>query len=216
MVFLGLIFIIELELLNLKPIYTDQYMKDQIRQKLRTQRTELPEDSFNRMSLAIAQNVLKSETFKESKRVGFYHSVRGEADPSSLNEDIDKQFFLPVLSKNLDEGLVFIELNEETKFENNKFAIPEPVYDEEKIVAGNTLDLVLVPLLGFDKDGHRLGMGGGFYDRCFAFKKQNDTNPILMGYAYDFQEVDGLKPEPWDVDLDMIATESGLIVPNRA
>jgi len=189
-------------------------MKDQIRQTLRKQRANLSPDSFNKMSSAIAKHVKSSDIFRKANKVGFYHSVRGEADPSSLQTP-DKQFFLPVLSKNLDEGLVFIELNETTTFENNKFAIPEPVYDEEKIVAGNALDLVLVPLLGFDKNGHRLGMGGGFYDRCFAFKKLNNTKPVLMGYAYDFQEVDGLEPESWDVDLDMIATESGLIIPKQ-
>lgn len=190
-------------------------MKDQIRQKLRTQRAELPIDLFNSMSSNIAENVRNSDVFKHAKKIGFYHSVRGEADPSSLKTE-DKQFYLPVLSKNKNEGLVFIELNADTKFENNKFAIPEPVYDADKIVAGSTLDLVLVPLLGFDKDGHRLGMGGGFYDRCFAFKKHNNTNPILMGYAYDFQEVDSLEPESWDVDLDMIATESGLIISTQS
>ena len=187
-------------------------MKDQIRQKLRTQRAELSIESFNNMSSAIADNVRNSEAFKNAQRIGFYHSVRGEADPASL-QTTNKHFFLPVLSKNLDEGLVFIELNDDTEFENNKFNIPEPVYDEAKIVAANTLDLVLVPLLGFDKNGNRLGMGGGFYDRCFAFNKKLKTKPLLMGYAYDFQEVDSLEPESWDVGLDMIATESKLIKP---
>ncbi|MEH6455120.1 MAG: 5-formyltetrahydrofolate cyclo-ligase [Cocleimonas sp.] len=188
-------------------------MKDQTRQRLRTERAELSLELFTSMSSTIAQNVRDSEVFKNAKRIGFYHSVRGEADPASLQTS-DKHFFLPVLSKNLNEGLVFIELNTDTEFENNKFAIPEPVYDEAKIVAANTLDLVLVPLLGFDKNGNRLGMGGGFYDRCFAFRKQQNTKPLLMGYAYDFQEVDSLEPESWDVGLDMIATESGLINPD--
>ncbi len=185
-------------------------MKDQIRQRLRLQRSELSLDSFTQMSAAIAKNVRESELFKEAKRIGFYHSVRGEADPASL-QTTDKQFFLPVLSKNLDEGLVFIELNDDTQFEKNKFSIPEPVYDEEKIVAASTLDLVIVPLLGFDKTGNRLGMGGGFYDRCFAFKKQKITKPVMIGFAYDFQELEYLEAEAWDVGLDLIATESELI-----
>jgi len=187
-------------------------IKDQIRLKLRKQRAELSPESFTEMSSAIAANVRESDIFKAAKNIGFYHSVRGEADPSSLQTN-EKHFFLPVLSKNLDEGLVFIELNEETEFEDNKFAIPEPIYDEGKIVSAKTLDLVLVPLLGFDKNGNRLGMGGGFYDRCFAFKKQQNTKPIMMGYAYDFQEVESLEPESWDVGLDMIATESKIIIP---
>lgn len=186
-------------------------IKDQTRQILRTQRAELSTESFTEMSAAIAANVKETEVFKTAKNIGFYHSVRGEADPSSLQTN-DKHFFLPVLSKNVDEGLVFIELNDDTEFEDNKFAIPEPVYDEAKIVSANTLDLVLVPLLGFDKNGNRLGMGGGFYDRCFAFKKLQNTKPLMMGYAYDFQEVDALEPESWDVGLDMIATESKIII----
>lgn len=185
-------------------------MKDQIRQRLRLQRAELPLKSFNKMSATIAKNISESKVFKDAQRIGFYHSVKGEADPSSLRTT-RKHFFLPVISKNLNEGLVFIEMNNDTQFENNKFSIPEPVYDEEKIVAANTLDLVIVPLLGFDRKGNRLGMGGGFYDRCFAFKKQENTKPILVGYAYNFQELDTLKAEPWDVGLDMIATESELI-----
>ena len=95
-------------------------MKDQIRNRLRKQRAELPQELFNSMSSAIAENVKQSAEFKDAQRIGFYHSVRGEADPSSLKTH-DKHFFLPVLSKNLDEGLVFIELNDRTQFENNKF-----------------------------------------------------------------------------------------------
>jgi len=191
-------------------------MKDETRSRLKKQRAELSTSAFKRMSSAIAQTVLKTEAFKNAKRIGFYHSVRGEADPSSLKElsaDSDKEFFLPVLSKNKNEGLVFIELNEDTLFEDNKFSIPEPIYDETKIVAGNTLDLVIVPLLGFDKAGNRLGMGGGFYDRCFAFKLKESTSPTSIGFAYGFQEIDSLDAEAWDVPLDMIATESDLIKP---
>lgn len=188
-------------------------MKDHIRQSLRTKRAALSIELFNSMSSKIAKNVIQTEIFKSAQRIGFYHSVRGEADPASLQTS-DKHFFLPVLSKNLEEGLVFIELNDETQFQNNKFNIPEPIHDPAKIVAANTLDLVLVPLLGFDNNGNRLGMGGGFYDRCFAFRKRQNTKPVLMGYAYDFQEIESLTPESWDVELDVIATESSIITPN--
>ena len=185
-------------------------MKNKIRQKLRSQRNALSSDSLQSRSSAIAKNVMKSNTFKNATKIGFYHSVQGEADPSSL-QTISKQFYLPVLSEQLEQGLVFIELNKDTVFTNNKFSIPEPSYDKGKIVTGDALDLVIVPLLGFDKDGHRLGMGGGFYDRCFAFKTEKRLKPVLMGFAYDFQQLDSLKAEAWDVDLDFIATESSLI-----
>ncbi len=68
-----------------------------------------------------------------------------------------------------------------------------------------------MPLLGFDAEGNRLGMGGGYYDRSFAFKQSHINTPILLGFAYDFQQVDTLTPEPWDIRLDIIATENHLV-----
>ena len=68
-----------------------------------------------------------------------------------------------------------------------------------------------MPLLGFDRSGNRLGMGGGFYDRSLAYKQQRpEKRPVLMGFAYDFQEVESLLAEPWDIGLDWIAMESDL------
>ena len=74
------------------------------------------------------------------------------------------------------------------------------------------LDLVFMPLVAFDKNSNRLGMGGGFYDRCFAFRNttQQDnirTRPLLIGCAHALQEMSSLKPEKWDVPLDGILTE---------
>lgn len=187
-------------------------MKDDIRKRLKKQRAELSLDVFNDLSSAIATTVKESEVFINAKNIGFYHSVRGEANPSSLRTS-DKQFFLPALSKNKDQGLIFIELTDDTQFNDNEFAIPEPCYKEDKTIETSSLDLIIIPLLAFDKNGNRLGMGGGFYDRCFSFRKNIKTKPLLMGYAYDFQEVGYLNPEPWDIGLDMIATENRLIIP---
>lgn len=74
-------------------------------------------------------------------------------------------------------------------------------------------DIVLAPLLAFDRAGHRLGYGGGYYDRSFAFLKEQlrPTEPLLVGIAYDFQELPGIAPERWDVSLDFIATDHELI-----
>jgi len=189
-------------------------MKDIIRNTLKEKRASLSTDKITELSSKIARTVAKSETFKNANTVAYYHAVKGEANPSLL-KSTNKRFFLPVLSKQRDEGLVFIEIDENTQFENNMFDIPEPYYDESKIVKANSLDLVIMPLLAFDKRGNRLGMGGGFYDRSFAFKKEYTGNPILMGYAYSFQEVALLNAEPWDIPLDMIATEESLIIPNE-
>ena len=74
-------------------------------------------------------------------------------------------------------------------------------------VEAASLDVVLLPLVGFDRQGHRLGTGGGFYDRTFAFRQQSPAPPLLIGIAYTCQEVDSLEPAEWDVDLDWVVTE---------
>jgi 5-formyltetrahydrofolate cyclo-ligase len=70
-----------------------------------------------------------------------------------------------------------------------------------------------VPLLGFDRHGHRLGFGGGYYDRSFAFLRdlERPSKPLLVGIGYASQEIDSLAPEDWDVRLDYVATERELI-----
>lgn len=191
-------------------------MKQDLRSQLKTKRSGLSADLQQQKSAKIVAIVRTSEAFKQATNIGYYHSVRGEADPAgvfelTLSAENHKRFYLPVLSPNENQGLLFGEVTADTQFENNRFSIPEPVFNQKKLVTGESLDLVLVPLLGFDSNGNRLGMGAGFYDRCFAFKKSGIAKPLLMGFAYDFQQVDRLVPEEWDVRLDLIATEAQLI-----
>ena len=94
----------------------------------------------------------------------------------------------------------------------NRFGIPEPAANA-KIVAPDALELVFVPLLAFDRRGHRLGMGAGYYDRTFAFLATGERprEPLLVGVAYAFQEIDRVEHEAHDVRLDFVATERELI-----
>lgn len=192
-------------------------MEHELRTTLKEKRAALTRENQTQKSHNIVKTVKTSEAYLNSSKIGIYHSVKGEADPKELiteaiHDKSDKTFYLPVLASNKQQGLLFGQLTQDTKFKDNKFGIPEPEFDEDKLVKGDYLDLVLVPLLGFDKNGNRLGMGGGFYDRCFAFKKKQQQNtPLLMGFAYDFQEIDSLSPESWDVGLDLVATETQLI-----
>lgn len=92
----------------------------------------------------------------------------------------------------------------------NRYGIPEPVYSPEAQLAPTDLAAVLVPLLAFTTDGTRLGAGGGYYDRSFAFLREQPRpgRPLLIGVAHDFQQADALRPEPWDVPLDLIITDA--------
>lgn len=191
-------------------------MEHEFRTSLKEKRSSLSKQLQAEKSQHITKTVKGSEAYRHAKNIGTYHSVKGEADPADLitenqRENTNKIFYLPVLSSDKQQGLLFGQLTTATKFKNNRFSIPEPIFEESGLVSGEHLDLVLVPLLGFDKNGNRLGMGGGFYDRCFAFKKNKPNKTLLMGFAYDFQELDKLKPENWDVRLDLIATETQLI-----
>lgn len=193
-------------------------MKDALRKKLRDRRSRLSAGLLRQKSAKIIQQVKQSELFINASRVGIYLAVNGEADPAELTEtasleSINKQYYLPVLSDKKNQGLEFVEVTKNSVFKNNQFSIPEPIHNEESLIKTDILDLVIVPLVGFDREGNRLGMGGGYYDRCFAFKKHKQGKPILMGFAYNFQEVEPLNAEDWDVPLDAIATESELIIP---
>ena len=79
------------------------------------------------------------------------------------------------------------------------------------MLAPEALDLVLAPLVVFDPQRNRIGMGGGYYDRSFEFRKQAQRDaPILIGVAHELQKVDQLIAEDWDVRLDMVVTDGGI------
>lgn len=190
-------------------------MKDSLRAPLIQARKKLSTSEVSEKSKSIVKTIVESDYFKSSHNIAFYHAVNGEADPqallSSVGKNQQKQFYLPVLSKKLSQGLVFAPFSQKTIFKNNKFSIPEPVIESDKTRNANELDLIIVPLLGFDRKGNRLGMGGGYYDRSLSFRLNNKNKPVLIGFAYKFQELDNITHEPWDVKLDFIATEDELI-----
>ncbi|MDE1965485.1 MAG: 5-formyltetrahydrofolate cyclo-ligase [Xanthomonadaceae bacterium] len=121
-----------------------------------------------------------------------------------------QQFLLPVIGS--DRRLRFAPWQAGEAVQPNRYGIPEPAAPGE-LLEPFQLDMVLMPLLGFDRRGHRLGHGGGYYDRSFAFLNEQlrPTEPLLVGIAYAFQELPELDDQHWDVPLDFIATERELI-----
>lgn len=116
-------------------------------------------------------------------------------------------------NKTINNFLKFIEYNKTTKFQYNKYHIPEPIaINDSSFINPQQLDVVFVPLVAFTKLGQRLGMGGGYYDRTFAFLANSSNNilenPLLIGVAYDFQCLDYLPHQDWDIKLYGIATQS--------
>lgn len=94
----------------------------------------------------------------------------------------------------------------------NRFGIIESSDPRRRGI--NSLDALLIPLVGFDARGNRLGMGAGFYDR--ALTQRHGRRPLAIGVAFACQQVDALPVDPWDQPLDYIVTDSGIIDARRS
>ncbi len=160
----------------------------------------------------MAQYTAQRHFFRRARTLAFYIANDGELDPHLLYHRalaLGKDCFLPVLDKRSPK-MDFALYRRGDKLIRNKFGIPEPAPRAPRIAA-DELDLVCLPLVGFDEQGNRLGMGGGFYDRTFAYRRTSvGTGPLLVGLAHQCQQVSALPMQPWDVPLDMIATDAGL------
>lgn len=146
-------------------------------------------------------------------RVAGYWAMDGELPLNLVIPPLferGQRFLLPLLAKA--HQLHFAPWNAGDEVAPDRYGIPEPVAPKEWF-APFQLDLVLVPLTAFDRAGRRLGQGGGWYDRSFAFLRdeQRPATPLLVGIAYDFQEAAALDAEDWDVTLDYVATDHELI-----
>ena len=160
----------------------------------------------------MVDSVATLDAFQDASHIAVYIAMDGEIDPEQLvahARAAGKTLYLPVLENGNDGRLEFAPWQPHTPLFPNRFKIPEPRVRAEMLCPAGDLDLVLAPLVAFDSDGHRLGMGGGYYDRSFAFLKTGVRKPLLIGLAYEFQRVSSLPAEAWDVPLAGVATERG-------
>ena len=168
--------------------------------------------------IAAAEGVMRSlEQLPEvmvDPNIAGYWAVRGEV-PLNLAvarlASRGQHYFLPVLDDSAPRTLRFAEFTAGAALVPNRFGIPEP--RETATLAAERMDVVLLPLLAFDARGNRLGTGGGWYDTTLSFLREQarPARPLLVGIGYAFQQVEALPAESWDVPLDCIATENGLI-----
>jgi len=162
---------------------------------------------------ALATALEQLPEFLVDPRIAGYWAVAGEmplhAAYASLRSR-EQQYFLPLITAAND--LQFAAWHAGAAVQANRYGIPEPVA-QSGVLGASDLDVVLVPLLGFDRHGNRLGSGAGFYDRSFAFLRasQRPARPVLVGIGYHFQEVGEIVPAAWDVPLDFVATDRELI-----
>lgn len=181
--------------------------RQELRQQLRARRAALSPGERLAAADAVARHLSEQPELREPGYVGGYWAVGGEVPLHAVQLRLasGQVWCLPVVQD--DGSLRFAPWRAGDPLANNRFGIPEPDVDPASTLAPAALSLVLVPLLGWDRDGHRLGMGGGYYDRSFAFRRDRPGPPWLVGVAHACQELPGLAAEPWDVDLDALATE---------
>jgi 5-formyltetrahydrofolate cyclo-ligase len=187
-----------------------------LRNKIREQRRALSAHDVKRYSEQLAQHFSTSNLFRNAKHIAFYLANDGELDVYPLMQiawAMNKRCYLPILSPPFQRHLFFAQYNHGDPLALNEFAIPEPDVGPRHFKKAKTLDLVLTPLVACDSLGNRLGMGGGFYDRTFHFLKHRTQwqKPRLVGVAYDFQQVEALEFQPWDVPLAAVATPGSLM-----
>lgn len=135
--------------------------------------------------------------------LGSYVPTDGELDPRPVNDLVEAAggaIYVPVCAE---ERLRFARYRTDSAMTLNRFSIPEPL-DAERVAAGD-LEVIVVPLVAFDRHGHRLGMGGGWYDRTFE-AHGSTRRPLLIGFGHDEQELEELAPQSWDVTMDAIVT----------
>ena len=181
-----------------------------LRTRIKQKREQLSSENVDQLGGAIFRNLLDSNILEDKNRIAIYCSVNNEVATMQIIKHLwtkDKELFLPIIKSN---QLVFGSYKSGDNLSNNKFDIPEPTTPTEELITADVLDLVVVPLVAFDSDCNRLGMGGGYYDRALAFKKTSSktSSPLLIGLAYELQKVNILEMNSWDIPMDGIISES--------
>ncbi len=184
-----------------------------LRQQIRTQRRALAQNEREQADFAICERIARSRLFQKSRHIACYLSNDGEVNLQLLIEHAwqqGKQVYLPVLAEPNTRKLWFVPWQPGTTLVNNRFGIPEPLHSRKirsrKVLS---LDMILMPLVAFDEQGNRMGMGGGFYDRTLAFLqyRKHWYQPQLLGIAYELQKVAQLERQHWDIPLQSVVTE---------
>lgn len=211
--------------------------KSDLRRQYRTTRRALTSAERKKSSLAIATQLRHSHEYQQAEHIGVYSATSHELSLDPLiqfaRED-QKSLYLPVIDhSNTENRMIFSIWQSSDKLIKNKHGIFQPNVTFQTIHAPR-LDLVLLPLLAFDHQGQRLGMGGGYYDRFFSHSTTNTAHdkaknnltktseenpgeipgvsmPARIGIAHSSQQCDFLPGEEWDILLNAVITEKEIL-----
>ena len=180
-----------------------------LRRQLRAARNALDRDTRKQAGRNACRLALRLGLLLRARRIGFYLPHNAEFDVTPLLNQalwMKRECYLPVIPRRKAQAMRFALIHDRHVMQPNRYGIHEPL--DARPLRARQLDLLFVPLVGFDDEGYRLGMGGGYYDRTLApwFKTQQGAMPI--GLAHDCQQVEQLPTASWDIPLRKIVTPS--------
>lgn len=186
----------------------------ELRRDLRARRRALPPAQQRQAARQLQRRLQRLPELRQARRIALYWPNDGEIDPRRLARVTHARqlLYLPVLQAFPALTLRFVRWTPRMRLARNRFGIPEPRRGAR--LPAQAMDVILLPLVGFDGDGNRLGMGGGFYDRTLSFlQRTRQPAPVLAGLAHDCQHVPCLEPARWDIPLQLIVTGTRVIRP---
>lgn len=186
--------------------------RDALRRELRQSRRAIPAPERIAAADALAQRLLSLPFIPATGYVAGYWAMDGEIALHSWQIRLPRGlvYCLPVLHE--DTRLRFSPWRPGDPLVTNRFGIPEPDVSSTSALEPEAMAMIVVPLVGFDERGNRLGMGGGWYDRTLAFRRTQPAPPWLVGVGFSAQRIDTLAREPWDVPVDALCTERDTLI----
>lgn len=188
---------------------THNLTREQIRQQIRRARRALSTTQQAIDAQKLLQHLLKLNKLHQANHIAISLAFDGEVDTQPLIDwcwKNNKQVYLPVVNPANKGHLLFLHYSATTEMIANQYGILEPTLNAQHIFPVEKLDLIFTPLVAFDQQGNRIGMGGGYYDRTLAPWFETQTGPYPIGLAHDCQLVTQLPIESWDVPLPEIIT----------
>jgi 5-formyltetrahydrofolate cyclo-ligase len=183
--------------------------QQELRRQALSQRAALTTEQRMLYSGIIASRFHRSAEFFSAQSIACFISVGDEVDTSMIFErawTANKQIFAPVVGPH---GMMrFIEVTRNSELKKSAYGLWEPVSGEE--ILPTRVDVVVTPVVAFDSTGHRIGVGGGYYDRTFTSLQRQKSwrHPKLVGFAFNCQKVEKIRPNPWDIPLYRVLTEA--------
>ncbi len=183
--------------------------RQDFRKSIRQKRNQLSSDVQHLAGLDLVQRFSQLPELAQAQHIALYLTTDGELETMPLIEWLwqqGKKTYLPVIHPFSKGHLLFLHYDKSTPMVLNRYSIAEPKLDQTAILPAKSLDIICTPLVGFDSTGHRLGMGGGYYDRTLEPWFKTGQGPMPIGLAHDCQHVEKLPIESWDIPLPKIVT----------